>query len=106
MQRVFNLSVYTHYVPVNAFSVMWVSVFLYLTSTKKRITCLGQGHKTATPVSLMNYQPFDPLPSIEETAPPDPVCSVSSRYMIYLIQFKCQLITLLDRDKGKLNKQI
>ena len=39
MQRVFNLPVYTLYVPVNDFSVMWgrFSVFVYLNSTKKRI---------------------------------------------------------------------
>ena len=43
IQRVFNLSVLSIYVPVNVFShVGTISVFLYLTSTKKQIKCLAQ----------------------------------------------------------------
>ena len=51
-QRVFNLYVYTLYIPVNVFSVMWggrFSVFIYLTSTKNGIKSLAKEHKTAPP---------------------------------------------------------
>ena len=52
MQRVFNVSVYTVYVPVNVFQSCGDDFLpTYLTSTKKQIKCLAQGHKTATPVS-------------------------------------------------------
>ena len=52
MQCVFNVSVYTVYVPVNVFKSCG-DYFLptHLTSTKKRIKCLAKGHKTATLVS-------------------------------------------------------
>ena len=57
MQLVFNLSVQTLYVPFNVFFLVMsgrLSVFLYLTRTKKRIKCLAQGHKTTTPVSKVS----------------------------------------------------
>ena len=88
MQRVFNVSVYTVYVPVNFFqSCVDNFLFIYLTSTKKRIKCLAHktGHKTATPVS----HKLGTLPYTEENEPLRPACSVSSRYMIYPIQLKC-----------------
>ena len=54
------------------------SVFLYFTSTKKRIKCLPQGHITATPVSL-ELAALRSLPYTEKTEPLRSACSVSSR---------------------------